>query len=89
VIDEDLTVRGMITVGAVLRSGVKLVLYGMITGDLVVEAKARAIIHGMVNGVVYNDGGRIEIFGSVDAVVDRSAEAVTIVDPAAHVKGRR
>ena len=89
VIDEDLTVRGMITAGAILRSRVQLVLHGMVTGDLVVEAKARAIIHGMVNGVIYNDGGRVEIFGTIDAVVDRSPEAVTIIDPVAHVKGRR
>lgn len=88
-IDEDLAVHGMITAGAVVRTGRKLVLHGMITGDLVIEPKARVIIHGMVNGVVINDGGRVEIFGTVDAVADRSADAVTIIDPVAHVKGRR
>lgn len=86
---EDLAMHGMITAGAVVRSGVRFVLHGIITGDLVIEPKARAIIHGSVNGVVFNDGGRVEIFGTVDAVADRAPEAVTIIDPIARIKGRR
>ena len=88
-IEEDTAMHGMITVGAVVRGGVKLVLHGMVTGDLMVESNARVVIHGMVNGVVINDGGRVEIFGTVDAVADRSPDAITIIDPVAHVRGRR
>ena len=88
-IDEDLAMHGMITVSALVRSGVKFILHGMITGDLTVEPGARVIIHGAVNGVVINDGGRVEIFGIVDAVVDRSPQAVTVIDPAAQIKGQQ
>lgn len=88
-IKEDTALHGMATGGAVVRGGVRFVLHGMITGDLVIEPKARAIIHGMVNGAILNDGGRVELFGTVDAVADRSPDAVTVIDPVARIRGRR
>ena len=86
-IDKDLEMHGMITVSALVRGGVRFILLGMVTGDLTVERGACAIIHGTVNGVVINHGGHVEIFGAVDAVADRSPQAVTVIDPAARVKG--
>jgi hypothetical protein len=88
-IGEDLAVYGLITQGAVLQSGVKLILHGTIAGDLTVEPGARAIIHGTVAGRIYNKGGRVEIFGMVDAVEDLSHGAVTVIDAAAHVRRGR
>jgi cytoskeletal protein CcmA (bactofilin family) len=87
-IEENLLFRGMITVGATVRSGVMLDLRGTITGDLDVERGARAIINGTVNGTVRNHGGCVELFGTVDAVVDLSPEAQTVVKPGALIKGR-
>ncbi len=88
-IEEDLAVHGIVTGDATLSSGAKLVLHGTITGDLIIEPRAKAIIHGTVNGMVINDGGRAEIFGTVDVIMDRSPEAVTVVDPVASVRVRR
>lgn len=36
--EEDIVIHGMITAGATLREGVKLILHGMITGNLVIDA---------------------------------------------------
>ncbi|MCZ4344134.1 hypothetical protein O4H52_21215 [Sphingomonadaceae bacterium G21617-S1] len=87
-IDEDLAVYGLVTAGATLRSGVRLILHGTIAGNLTIETGARAIIHGTVAGRIHNEGGRVEIFGIADAVVNGSRDAITIIDPAAHVRGR-
>lgn len=88
-IEEDLAIYGLVTGGATLRSGVKLILHGTIAGDLTIEPGARAILHGTVAGRVYNDGGRVELFGIADAVADRAPDAVTVIDPVAHVRARR
>lgn len=88
-IGEDLAVYGLITQGATLQGGVKLILHGTIAGDLIIERGARAIIHGTVAGRVCNDGGHAEIFGMVDAVENLSPDAATIIDPAAHVRRGR
>jgi hypothetical protein len=37
---------------------------------------------------VRNHGGYVELFGTVDAVVDLSPEAQTVVKPGALIKGR-
>jgi hypothetical protein len=88
-IGEDLAVYGLITQGATLQGGVKLILHGTIAGDLIIERGARAIIHGTVAGRVCNDGGRAEIFGMVDTVENLSPDAATIIDAAAHVRRGR
>jgi predicted acyltransferase (DUF342 family) len=88
VIEENLLFRGMITAGATVRAGAVLDLRGMITGNLDVERGARAIIHGTVDGTVRNHGGHVEIFGTVDEVVDLSPEAQTVVKTGALIKGR-
>ena len=88
-IEEDLALYGMVIGSATLRSGIKLILHGTIAGDLTLESGARAIIHGTVAGRICNEGGRAEIFGFVDAVEDLSPDAVTVIDAAAHVRGRR
>ncbi len=89
-IQEDLAVYGLITQGATLCEGIKLVLHGTIAGDLTVEPGSRAIIHGTVAGRIYNKGGRVEMFGMADAVENLSPDAATIIDAAAHIlRGRR
>lgn len=67
-IEEDLAVYGLITAGATLRAGVRLVLHGTIAGDLMVEADARATIYGTVAGHILNHGGKVEVFGLTQGV---------------------
>jgi hypothetical protein len=88
-IDEDIALYGTITGSATLGSGKRFILHGTIAGDLRIEKGARAILHGTVAGRIYNEGGHVELFGIADAVVNSSRDAVTIIDPAAHVMGRR
>ncbi|MFC0148513.1 hypothetical protein ACFFJ0_11430 [Sphingobium scionense] len=51
------------------------------------EKDARAVVRGTVAGRIYNDGGRVELFGMADAIASSSRDGVTIIDPAAHVLG--
>jgi hypothetical protein len=78
----------MVIGSATLRSGIKLILHGTIAGDLILEPGARAIIHGTVAGRICNEGGRAEIFALLMAS-NLSPDAVTVIDTAAHVRGRR
>ncbi len=87
-IEEDIALYGMIAGDATLRRGVRFILHGTIAGNLTIERGARAIVHGTVAGRIYNDGGRVELFGVADAVTNGAQDAITIIDPAAHVRGR-
>lgn len=85
VVDRDMTVHGMITVAAIVESGCTLRLHGMVTGDLTVRPGATAYVHGMVNGTVLNEGGGVEVYGTVDRVIDANA-ATTFIHPNARVR---
>jgi len=87
-IKEDIALYGMIAGDATVHRGIRFILHGTIAGNLTIERGARAIIHGTVAGRIHNEGGRVEIFGIADAVVNGSRDAITIIDPAAHVRGR-
>ena len=98
-IEEDMALYGMVAGDATLHRGIRFILHGTIAGNLTIETGtiagnltietgARAIIHGTVAGRIYNEGGRVEIFGVADAVANGSRDAITIIDPAAHVRGR-
>jgi hypothetical protein len=87
-IEEDTALYGTIAGDATLHRGIRFILHGTIAGNLTIETGARAIIHGTVAGRIYNEGGRVEIFGIADAVANGSRDAITIIDPAAHVRGR-
>lgn len=80
-IEEDLAVYGLVTAGATLRAGVRLILHGTIAGDLTVEIDARATIHGTVAGRIWNHGGKVEVFGLAQGVEDVSPRATTIIGP--------
>jgi len=87
-IEEDIALYGTITGAAILRSGFRLILHGTIAGSLTVERGSRAIIHGTVAGRIFNEGGRVELFGMADGVANSSLDAVTVIDPGALVRGR-
>ncbi len=88
-IEEDIALYGTIAGGATLCSGKRFILHGTIAGDLSIERDARAILRGTVAGRIFNDGGRVELFGMADAVTNRSRHSVTIIDPAAHLMRRQ
>ncbi len=88
-LDEDIALYGRISGGATVRSGKRFILHGTIAGDLRVEKDARAIVRGTVAGRIYNDGGRVELFGMADAIASSLHDGMTIIDPAAHVLAGR
>ena len=85
-IDESISMRGMITGHATISAG-HFILHGVVTGDLIVKAGARATIYGQVYGTVLNDGGQVEIEGSVGALADTSPLSRTLVSREAVVNG--
>ncbi|EJU14597.1 hypothetical protein LH128_02889 [Sphingomonas sp. LH128] len=87
-IEEDIALYGTIAGDATLVSGIRFILHGTIAGTLTVERGSRAIIHGTVAGRIVNDGGRVELFGMADAIANSSRDAITVIDPRAHVRGR-
>ena len=78
-IEEDIALYGMIAGDATLRRGVRFILHGTIAGNLTIERGARAIVHGTVAGRIYNEGGRVELFGIADAVTNGAQDAITIM----------
>jgi autotransporter passenger strand-loop-strand repeat protein len=58
----------------------------MISGNLTVEAGGQAFVHGTVAGTVINNGGRVEIEGSVGQVIDNGG--TTRVSANAQVSSR-
>ncbi|SES07075.1 hypothetical protein [Sphingobium sp. YR768] len=87
-IEEDIALYGVVTGSATLCRRTRLILHGTIAGDLKVEKGAHAILRGTVAGRIYNDGGKVELFGMADAISNSSRDAVTIIDPGAHVMGK-
>jgi hypothetical protein len=79
-IQEDMALYGMVAGNAALCSGRRLILHGTIAGDRKVQKGAPAIVRGTVAGRIYNDGGRVELFGMTDVIANASQDAVTIVD---------
>ena len=87
-VEEDSTLHGMITVGAVVRKGVMFHVHGMITGDLTVESGAEAIVRGTVNGTIWNSG-QVVVYGTIDALVDNAPESRSVVDRGALIRNGR
>src|SRR3546814_11731504 len=78
----------MVAGDGTLHRGIRFIRHGTITGNLKIESGARAIIHGTVAGRIYNEGVRVEIFVIADAVANGTRDAITLIDPAPHVRGR-
>lgn len=83
---EKLKLHGMATRDVTVAANGVLYLHGTVCGNLNVEADGTAFVDGTVVGSVVNDGGHVEIRGSVGRVVKQSG--TTQVDPDAHVNGR-
>ena len=66
-IDGDLHFSGTVVGTLIVGGGANLHLHGTVD-DLVVERLARAIVHGTVQRSLLNEGGYVEIYGSVGSV---------------------
>jgi hypothetical protein len=75
-----------IIAGANVLPGGSLYLSGISNGDIVVSKNAKLIVMGVVNGTVKNNGGTVEIEGSVDNVVTNGG-STTIGGMVSYVTG--
>jgi hypothetical protein len=65
-----------------IMSGGKLFLYGLMTGNLHIADTGSAFIHGAVDGTVINNGGYVEVFGTIGKAAGFGA---THIAPSARV----
>jgi cytoskeletal protein CcmA (bactofilin family) len=83
-IDCDTELRGMIVGNVVVSPGTVLVLHGMIVGTLTLEKDSNVYLHGMVVGDAANNGGDLQLRGTVTGTVS-SLSGNTVVDQNARV----
>ncbi len=79
VLSEDTQLHGMITGSTIVSKNTVLQLHGVIIGNLILKAGATTYLHGMVIGDVINEGGHLEVFGTIKGKVIRK-DGETIVD---------
>lgn len=84
-IDQDTQLTGMIVGKTIVSGSVSMIINGMINGDLILESGSYAYVHGIVNGDIVNNGGNLEIFGTVNGKVIRK-DGQTTVDTNAIVR---
>jgi cytoskeletal protein CcmA (bactofilin family) len=65
-VDEEFQLNGIISGNITVVTGGSLILHGTCLGNLVIERDALANIHGTVVGDVENQGGKLEVHGTVD-----------------------
>lgn len=80
----ELELRGMITGDAIIKDGGVLHLRGMVCRDLVVEEGGKVFLRGMVSGNTINNGGELEIWGTVVGRLMKNS-GVTRVHPEAAI----
>lgn len=78
---EDVTLLGELIGDLVVTSGVRVVLHGIVVGDLTVEAGSIVDLYGLVRGDVFDRGGRVNLYGSVQGVVRKGGPRQTESPP--------
>ena len=85
-IHRDLSLSGMITGSATVAQGIVFELRGTVIGNLVVERDALVHVYGTVCGDATNNGGHLNVFGTIMGRVFKRSGA-THVDARAIVAG--
>ena len=84
VLSEDTQLHGMIVGSVMVSKDSVLQLHGMIIGSLTLREESTVYLHGTVIGDVINEGGHLQVFGTVKGKVVRK-DGETIVDSKAMV----
>ncbi len=89
-LDYDLTLHGMITGDVIVGKESVFILHGTCSQNLVVEQDSHVYLHGTVLGNVNNNGGILEVYGTVNGYVATSKNGKTFIDAkAVIIKGVR
>lgn len=86
-VSSPLTLHGMAKGNVTVVNGGILHLHGMCLKNLYVKSGGAAIVYGMVNGDVANDGGVLEVHGTVQGAVNTIQGQTTISPKAIVVRG--
>jgi len=85
---DGLALYGQASGNIVVANGGELHLHGVCRRNLTVQEGGKAIIYGMVSGHVVNDGGYLQVLGTIVGSL-RSPSGDTEVNPNASViRGR-
>ncbi|SGZ01868.1 polymer-forming cytoskeletal protein [Moritella viscosa] len=85
VVNENLTLNGIVTGNITVHTNITLVLNGMCLGELTLEPESNANSKGTVKGSIHNNGALLKINGVVQGDVTDGGE--TIVSSGARVEG--
>jgi hypothetical protein len=87
VVDDEIQINGVATNNIAVVAGGILHLCGICVKDIHVGAGGTAKLMGMVNGNVVNDGGILEVLGTVHGSVSTLRGQTTVSSHAVVVKG--
>lgn len=83
---DSLSLYGQVTGDILVAAGGDLSLYGMCAQNLTIQEGGKAVIHGMVCGQVFNDGGDLQVLGTIVGSL-RTSSGNTEVNSSARVLG--
>ena len=84
-INEDTQLNGMIVGDTTVLENTMFELNGMIVGNLIIKKSSTVYLYGTVTRDVVNEGGRLEVFGTVNGKVFRK-DGDTLVDSRAIIR---
>lgn len=84
VITEDTRFHGTYEGQVTVKENKTLVLHGMIVGSLYLEDRSDVKVHGTVSKDIINQGGNLEIFGTVNGRIFNNSGTI-FIDPNAKV----
>lgn len=84
-LDNELVLHGMVNGNVRVVDGEILVLNGMCSQNLVIEEGGRVYLHGTTVGNVHNNGGYLEVYGTINGYL-RTESGNTQIDPDADIK---
>jgi len=85
-VSSDYLLRGMVVGSVTVVNGGYLELQGMVSEDLFIERGGIVTLHGLVKGDVYNRGGDLEVYGTINGAL-RDEGGVTVIDASALIGG--
>lgn len=64
-IQDEIMLHGIIAGNVSVKNGGILYLHGMVTKNLLVQDGGKVFLHGMVSGDITNQGGLLEVYGTI------------------------
>lgn len=85
---SQLVINGSVNGNVLLRASAVLELHGTISGTCEVQMGAKANILGTIDGVLWANGGSIQIYGVVDTLRITSSPDLIVIHPNALIRAK-